>query len=170
MEWNANGDRTPASPLFPFGYGLSFTTFSLRNASIAPGDRPTARATVLSASVEQRATLGMLPPPAITSLTITATASNTGSVAGAVVVFVSYTKKPYGVVRWARMMCGFTKVFLKAGESREVSVEIKVSDLARWDTRERSTDLHGRAVTGAFVVDGGEYAFFVSAGCMESAT
>lgn len=148
MEWNANGDRTPASPLFAFGSGLSFTTFGLSNATIGRSvARPAAAATAAAA---QRAALGMLAPPPVASLRVTATASNTGGVAGAVVVFVTYTKKPHGVVRWARMMCGFTKTHLEPGESREVSVDVKVSDLARWDTRQRSTDLDGKVVTGVF--------------------
>ena len=60
------------------------------------------------------------------------------------------SKNPHRAVRcWARMMCGcFAKVFLNAGESREVSIEVKVSDLARWNTPQQSTDLHGKAVMG----------------------
>ena len=59
--------------------------------------------------------------------------SNTGQHAGQVTLFVTYYKQTDGVVRWARMLCGFTKVHIAAGVTQQVVIEVEVADLARWD-------------------------------------
>ena len=76
---------------------------------------------------------------------------------GAVTIFATYYKQTDGVVRWARMLCGFTKVHVEAGTTIEAVLEIEVEDLARWDPEASSTNLLGDSVRGAYVVDGGEY-------------
>ena len=52
---------------------------------------------------------------------------------------------------------------LAAGESRSVSIPIRVSDLARYDPSVNWVDLKGNPVTGAYVVDPGNYTLFVGA-------
>ena len=86
--------------------------------------------------------------------------ANTGARTGATVVFVSYAKQTLRVVRYLRMLCGFAKVLLRPGESKTLTIGCSAADLARWDPTAASTDLSGKAVRGAYVVDGGHYDFF----------
>ena len=95
------------SPLFPFGYGLSYTTFKYSEVQL---DK-----TEINGNESLMA-----------SITIT----NTGTKDGEETVQL-YTRDLVGsVTRPVRELKGFQKVFLKAGESRTVSFKINTSDLA----------------------------------------
>jgi len=93
-------------PLYPFGFGLSYTTFSysdikLSAASFKPGQSITARVTV----------------------------TNTGSVDGKEAVQL-YTRDMVGSsTRPVKELKGFQKISLKPGESKEVTFTIKEDDL-----------------------------------------
>ena len=93
-------------PLYPFGYGLSYTTFSysdikLSAASFKPGQSITARVTV----------------------------TNTGKVEGKEVVQL-YTRDLVGSsTRPVKELKGFQKISLKPGESKEVTFTISENDL-----------------------------------------
>ncbi|MFT9452753.1 beta-glucosidase family protein, partial [Liquorilactobacillus ghanensis] len=76
---------------FPFGYGLSYTTFSYENLK-----------------VDQEKV----------SLTIT----NTGAVAGSEIVQLYVGNKNSSLIRPAKELKGFAKVYLNSGESREVTI------------------------------------------------
>jgi beta-glucosidase len=91
---------------YPFGFGLSYTTFQTSNLSV-------------TSSVSRRGTA-----------TATFTVANTGSRAGTEVVPV-YVRRPVSdVVVPPRRLVGFTRVELDAGESRVVQVRFPVSVLA----------------------------------------
>lgn len=93
---------------FPFGHGLSYTTFAYGEATVESDD---------------------------TGLTVRVTVTNTGDRDGAEVVQV-YTSLPgSSVMRAPRELKGFAKVALAAGESRVVEVRVRREDLAYWDTR-----------------------------------
>jgi len=81
--------------LFPFGFGLSYTTYSYSNLKVTPGSRPQ----------------------------VTFTVTNSGSHAGAEVAEV-YVSLPTAAQEPPKRLVGFSKVKLKAGESKEVSVEV----------------------------------------------
>ena len=81
-------------PLFPFGYGLSYTTFELTEVSVDPGERP-----------------GSTP------ITVGATVRNTGPVAGAEVVQV-YLGLPASTNQPPKRLVGFQKVKVEPGASR----------------------------------------------------
>ena len=88
-------------PLYPFGYGLSYTTFqyspvSLSAAEMAQGDKLEAKVTV----------------------------TNTGSVEGTEVVQLYIRDLVGSVTRPVKELKGFERITLKAGESREVSFTI----------------------------------------------
>lgn len=108
---------------FPFGHGLSYTTFSYQDAAAtvtADGD------------VEVRVTI-----------------ANTGDRAGREVVQV-YTSLPGGdVQRPVRELKAFTSVELAAGESREVAVVVRRADLAYWNVRAQAWVVEG----GDYVID-----------------
>ncbi len=92
-------------PQFAFGHGLSYTTFSYADAKV-------------KAKKEK--------------LSIKVTVKNTGKVAGAEVVQV-YVKKPGTVKLPDEELKAFEKVFLKAGESKELVFEIAKDDLRYYD-------------------------------------
>lgn len=104
-------DKAGTKLRFPFGYGLSYTSFALRGASLRrEGGR----------------------------VTVTVEAANTGAREGAEVVQL-YVKNPAGgVFRPEKELRAFAKVHLRAGESRKVTLSFDESDLACWDTERKN--------------------------------
>jgi beta-glucosidase len=91
----------PNSPLFPFGYGLTYTSFKYSEPSVSPDSAgPNGKVAV--------------------KLTLT----NTGNRAGAEVVQVYAHDVLASVTLPLRKLVGFKRVELDAGESREISIEI----------------------------------------------
>lgn len=88
-------------PLYPFGYGLSYTTFAYSDIHLS--------STEMSDDGE---------------LTATVTVTNTGSRDGAEVVQLYIRDLVGSVTRPVKELKGFEKIFLKAGESRKVSFSI----------------------------------------------
>ena len=94
-------------PLFPFGYGLSYTTFSYSEPNL---------------SASQIDTDG--------SLNVSCTVTNTGEVEGSEVAQLYIRDHVGSLVRPVRELRGFEKVTLKPGESREVTFTLNPDDLA----------------------------------------
>lgn len=97
------------SPLYPFGYGLSYTTFDYKGFQ----------------TVE---TLEKAHP-----LKIRVTVTNTGAVRGDEVVQVYIHDELASVVRPMKQLAAFKRVTLEPGESREVELEIPNRQFALWD-------------------------------------
>eukprot|EP01052_Picozoa_sp_SAG31_P031714 SAG31_NODE_3391_length_4326_cov_6.489236_3_plen_593_part_00 len=145
--WRINGDRVPVSPLFPMGFGLSYTNFSFTGTTVdATGIPPGG----LNGTTLANATLR-----------VGVVVKNSGKRPGKTAVIVTYGKLTRGVVRYIRMIAAFTKVELAVGQSRQVFLPVRVSDLARYDPQQPWHDLHGAAIRGAYVVDAGVYTFYV---------
>jgi beta-glucosidase len=100
----------PNSPLFPFGYGLSYTSFGYRDLRL------------------RAARLG----PADT-LVITVTVANTGTRAGTEVAQLYVRDDVGSVTRPVRELKGFQRVALAPGETRSVEFRVPVRSLAFWD-------------------------------------
>ena len=105
-------DRQQIKPLFPFGYGLSYTTFKVSN---------------LRADKKEMTDDGQL--------TVTADVKNVGSVAGAEVLqlYISDTKSSQP--RPVKELKGFKKVYLEPGETQQVSFIIDRSALSFYDEK-----------------------------------
>ena len=101
-------------PLYPFGYGLSYTTFKFSNLSVKPD---------------------------ATHATVTFDITNTGDRAGADVaqVYVSddHTKTP----RPAKELKGFDKVALQPGETKHVSIELDSRSFAYYDAEAKKWNI-----------------------------
>lgn len=95
-------------PLYPFGYGLSYTTFTYGDVKL---DK-----TTMNINGE---------------ITATVTVTNTGKYDGSEVVQLYLRDLVGSVTRPVKELKGFEKIFLKAGESREVSFKI-TSDLLKF--------------------------------------
>jgi beta-glucosidase len=100
----------PNSPLFPFGYGLSYTSFGYRDLRL------------------RAARLG----PADT-LVVTVTVANTGTRAGTEVAQLYVRDDVGSVTRPVRELKGFQRVALAPGETRSVEFRVPVRSLAFWD-------------------------------------
>ena len=95
-----------ATPLWPFGHGLSYTTFALSDLDCGP-----------DIDTDGLARIG-------------ATVANTGDRDGAVVVQLYLRVNTTGVTRPAQQLGGFARVELAAGEQRRVVFEVDASQLA----------------------------------------
>lgn len=97
-------------PLFPFGYGLSYTTFGYDK---------------LGLSADKLKADGVL----IASVDVT----NTGKYAGTEVVQLYVQDKVASVTRPVKELKGFQRVTLQPGETKTVTFSLPVSELAFWN-------------------------------------
>ncbi|WP_198679983.1 beta-glucosidase BglX [Aureibaculum luteum] len=93
-------------PLYPFGYGLSYTTFDYGKLQLSTKE--------ISFSEK---------------LTATVTVTNSGNYDGAEVVQLYIRDKVGSVTRPVKELKGFQKIFLKKGESKKVSFTLSIEDL-----------------------------------------
>lgn len=107
-------DHDGDTPRFPFGFGLSYTTFSFANLSLS------SRTTSPSGKVTGRVDV-----------------TNTGAVAGDEIVELYVSAQGSAVERAVRDLKGFARVHLDPGKSTTVSFEINAKDLAYYDTGSR---------------------------------
>ena len=91
---------------YPFGHGLSYTTFDLSNASVKPSGK---------------------------GWTVSATLENTGDVPGAEVVQLYIADTEASVPRPVKELKGFEKIYLQPGEKRQVKFNIGLEDLSFFD-------------------------------------
>jgi len=97
-------------PLFPFGHGLSYTSFDYSNLELSTTE------------------IGLND-----EIELSFTVNNAGSVAGAEVSQVYLAGKGQQIRRSLIELKGFAKTLLKAGESRRVVVRMTGRDLAVWN-------------------------------------
>lgn len=132
-----------ANVVYPFGYGLSYTTFDW---------------TVGDASASE-IELG-------TTITVPVTVKNTGSVAGKEVVQL-YASAPYtlgGIEKAHKVLVGFAKTkLLQPGESETVTVSFDPYSAASYDYR----DANSNGFSG-YELETGEYTLYVSRNAHES--
>jgi beta-glucosidase len=103
-------DHREIKPAFPFGYGLSYTSFSYQNARISSP------------------TLGREG-----HCTVTVEITNTGSRAGAEVVQLYVHDTQPKIEKPVRELKNFAKVFLRPGETKTVSMDVTPRDFAYFD-------------------------------------
>jgi len=108
-------DTKKIVPQFPFGYGLSYTTFELSG---------------LSTDKEVFSTSDIIH--------VKFTLKNSGTQYGAEVAQLYASDPVCSVLRPDKELKGFKKVFLQPGETKTVDLEIKVSDLAFYDEAKKS--------------------------------
>ena len=139
--WNYSKEVT-----YPFGYGLSYTSFSQSLDNVA---------------VDLKAK----------TVTATVTVTNTGSVAGKDVVQL-YTSVPYTeydiknkVEKSAIQLLDYEKTNqLKPGESQKVTIVADAQNMASWDSN--ATNAIG--TKGCYILDNGEYSFSIGNGVHEA--
>jgi beta-glucosidase len=106
LPGTGSGQGHAYNPLYPFGFGLSYTTFTTTGLSATP-------------NVSTNGTVNA-----------TFTVTNTGSRSGTDIVPVYVAQPVSGVVVPPQRLVGFTRVTLDAGQSKTVTVSFPVSKLA----------------------------------------
>ncbi|MCQ2136381.1 MAG: glycoside hydrolase family 3 C-terminal domain-containing protein [Bacteroidales bacterium] len=113
--------------LFPFGHGLSYTTFEYSDASIsAKSIKSVQEAVGADVESEKKARKS-------STLTVKVSVKNTGDRAGAEVVQLYIQDVEASVERPVKELKGFKKVFLEPGQSKTVSFEINEDMLRFFD-------------------------------------
>jgi beta-glucosidase len=111
-------DARQIAVTYPFGHGLSYTTFGYAGLRLASGED----------GIEVRVTV-----------------TNTGDRAGREIVQVYAGLPGSSVARPARWLAGFAAADLEPGASQEVAVRVQRDDLAYWDRRVRRFVVEGGA-------------------------
>lgn len=115
------GSDVPASAsvygvLYPFGHGLSYTTFQYDNLEITP---------------RQQGVQG--------NVTVCCTVRNTGSRVGDEVVQLYLHDEYSSVTTYTKVLRGFERITLQPGESRQVTFTLTPQDLGLWDIHNKFT-------------------------------
>jgi beta-glucosidase len=126
-------EKNLKSPLFPFGYGLSYTTFEYRKLQLG--------CTVMGKGA-------VLP--------VVVNVANTGTVAGdeIVMVFVSFPNT--AARRGPKELKGFARVSLQPGEEKQVTIPVRLADLDYFQQDSSSPNAGGR-----WVVESGDVKIMV---------
>jgi beta-glucosidase len=103
-------DKAGTTLQFPFGHGLSYTSFAYSDPAVQ----------MVDGRVEASAII-----------------TNTGERAGAEVVQLYVRNNPHGVFKADKELRAFTKMRLDAGESRRVTLSFQIDDLAHWDVAQQ---------------------------------
>ncbi len=113
---NGQGETRVLGALYPFGYGLSYTTFGYSNLQVTPAENHSQG-----------------------SFTVTCDITNTGSRRGDEVVQLYIRDKVSSVVTYDSVLRGFERITLEPGETRSVSFRLNPSDLEILDRNMRWT-------------------------------
>jgi beta-glucosidase len=153
-------DANSETPLFPFGYGLSYTTFGFSDLRITPGQ-------VLNGTSNPGTTACGCSGQSGAQVTVSATVTNTGTVAGSDVAQL-YLDDPAAAGEPPRQLKGFQKVTLQPGQSTTVHFTLTGHDLSYWNDTANgwvvpdgqfgvhvgdSSALAGLPLRGSFTVD-----------------
>jgi beta-glucosidase len=103
-------DKSAAKPLFPFGYGLSYTSFAYKNLAISP-------------------------PSSDQQVSVAFDVTNTGTRAGADVAEVFIGDHHAPVLRPVKELKGFVKVNLNPGETKNVTVKLDRRAFSYYDVK-----------------------------------
>lgn len=122
--WKSTYADIPNEPLYPFGFGLSYTTFSYSEISLSKTE----------ISKDE-------------TLEISVIVTNTGKKDGEEIVQLYIRDLVAEVSRPVKELKGFEKIMLKAGESKKVILKLNLEDLKYWNS-----DLVYKADAGEFLV------------------
>ena len=127
MDYNIRDGRTymyfKGEPLYPFGFGLSYTTFRFANLKTSAGSMPKDGTVTVSVDV-----------------------TNSGDRAGDEVVQLYVTHLHSKISRPREELKGFQRVTLQPGETKTVQIPLKASDLAYWNEKSQAFEVETEPV------------------------
>jgi beta-glucosidase len=123
-------DANEVAPLYPFGHGLSYTSFGYADIKLVD------RLPIFNSMA--------------TTTSVQFTVQNTGSVAGAEIsqLYVSFPERAREPPRQLR---GFAKTILSPGESKTVSINLSSQDVSIWNADSHQWEI----VTGEYILSVG---------------
>ena len=117
-------DKVKIKAEFPFGFGLSYTKFSYGKMTCKINDN---------------------------SINITVDVTNVGKMDGEEVVQVYFSMPNSNITRCVKELAGFTKLFIKSGETKTAEITVVLYDIAVYDT-----------VLKKKIIENGEYTFLLA--------
>ncbi|HVZ84444.1 MAG TPA: glycoside hydrolase family 3 C-terminal domain-containing protein [Terracidiphilus sp.] len=128
MDYNIRDGRTymyfKGEPLYPFGFGLSYTTFKFDH---------------LRTSAPALASDG--------AMTVSVDVTNTGSMAGDAVAQLYVKHLDSKVERPREQLAGFQRVTVQPGETRTVEIPLKAATLAYWDDTQKAMRVEAEPIS-----------------------
>ena len=115
-------DYAPATPLVPFGFGLSYSNYTFSNVNICSG--PPCK------TLDKVSTV-----TAIDTWNVSLDITNHGTMDGKIVVQIYFSQNLASRVRFSKMLLAFGKIFVKAGQTLKAQVAVKAQDLEMWQTK-----------------------------------
>ncbi len=155
MQYSRQFALGPTGALYPFGFGLSYTTFAYgKPAFVSAGD------TAVSGAGTAASDTLRIRSGATAAFSVTVT--NTGTMDGAEVVQF-YIKDNYAsVTRPVKELKGFRRIFLKAGESAEVRFDVTPEMLSMWSAPAPRGNAHAFPGTiGPWGIEPGDFTLMV---------
>lgn len=122
-------EKEQVKPAFAFGYGLSYTSFDIKDLQVKA---------VGNADSNLKDTV----------VTVTASVTNTGDMAGAEVVQCYVAAPECSVERPVKELRGYAKVFLNPGETKTVTIDLPAQAFAFYDVEKKDFTVEA----GSFVV------------------
>lgn len=113
-KWTSKYIDEPNSPQWPFGYGLSYTTFAYANLNATP----------------ETATTRGIPAGKQIKIRVNVQVTNTGKVAGEEVVQLYIRDVVASTTRPVKALKGFQKVMLSPGETKNITFNLTADDLS----------------------------------------
>lgn len=124
---------------FPFGYGLSYTQFALSDLYIKSGENTADTDFVWNLSEKE------------VGLTISCKVKNTGGRAGAEVVQIYVADRTPDIFKAKKELKGFCKVYLEAGEEKEVTITLNRRAFEHYDIHTKKWEV----LTGQYQIQAG---------------
>jgi beta-glucosidase len=107
---DTDGPVRVSGALYPFGYGLSYTTFEYSDLKVSPTQ-----------------------PGRLSNVNVSVKITNTGKVAGDEVVQLYLNDELSSVITYTQVLRGFERIDLKPGETKEVQFTLTSQDLGLWN-------------------------------------